>query len=87
MVRWFDLFGVSEEGNNIAIVYIGCNPPPYTNQVTILWEEDFINPLTSGKYSIKLHDNNKIIQLEQLLVISQIYQTNPISLSMLIFQL
>lgn len=49
-VRWFDLFGVSEEGNNIAIVYIGCNPPPNTNQVIILWEEDFNSPINSGSF-------------------------------------
>eukprot|EP01103_Thecamoeba_quadrilineata_P012820 TRINITY_DN3401_c0_g1_i1.p1 TRINITY_DN3401_c0_g1~~TRINITY_DN3401_c0_g1_i1.p1 ORF type:complete len:295 (-),score=38.07 TRINITY_DN3401_c0_g1_i1:42-899(-) len=46
-VRWINLFGVSQDNNNIAIVYIGCNPPPDTDIVTDVWEEDFYNPLTS----------------------------------------
>jgi len=45
-VRWFDLFGIAENSSNLAIVYIGCNPPPNTSVVTIIWEEDFFTPLT-----------------------------------------
>jgi len=46
-VRWFDLFGISEKGNNLAIVYLGCNPPPTTNVIQSIWEEDFDNQLES----------------------------------------
>jgi len=46
VVRWFDLVGVNREGNNLAIAYLGCNPPPGTNYVSIVWEEDFNNPIT-----------------------------------------
>jgi hypothetical protein len=44
-VRWIDLLGVSEKGDNLAIVYIGCEPPPDTHSVTSVWEEDFANTL------------------------------------------
>jgi len=45
VVRWFDLIGVNKEGTNLAVAYIGCNPPPDTNYVTIVWEEDFFNSI------------------------------------------
>jgi len=45
VVRWFDLVGISTDSSNLAIVYIGCNPPPDTNYITTTYEEDFQNQL------------------------------------------
>jgi len=48
IVRWFDLVGVSEDGTNFVIGYIGCTPPPTTDPVvTSLWEEDYHHTLNS----------------------------------------
>jgi len=49
LVRWFDLVGIADDSSNLAIVYIGCNPPPDTNTVTSVWEEDFNNQLSSDE--------------------------------------
>jgi len=51
LVRWFDLFGVSNTNDNLAIVYIGCNPPPNTDLVVIVWEEDFFHLMESDSPS------------------------------------
>jgi len=45
-VRWIDLVGISESNNNLAVIYVGCNPPPNTKEITILWEEDYTHFLT-----------------------------------------
>lgn len=37
------------QGDNLAIVYIGCEPPPDTHSVTSVWEEDFDNTLQSDE--------------------------------------
>jgi len=48
-VRWFDLVGIADDGSNLAIVYLGCLPPPVESNNTIqsVWEEDYNDQLSS----------------------------------------
>jgi len=43
VVRWFDLFCISEGHDNLAILYLGASPDG--SELNILWEEDYNNPL------------------------------------------
>jgi len=52
VVRWIDFVGINSNGTDIAVVYLGCNPPMPnhpTKTYTSVWEEDFSNQLKTAK--------------------------------------